>query len=76
MLLLHHEPSARPTRHTTDSTMIECLKTWLELEADHRAVTALEYALMAGLLVVAVLAASTTLGGSIEDAFAHVAHLL
>jgi len=56
--------------------MIECPKTWLDLKADHRAVTALEYALMVGLLVVAVLAASLTLGGSIDDAFAYVARLL
>ncbi len=56
--------------------MIECLKIWPELEADHRAVTALEYGLMVGLLAVAVLAASTTLGGSIEDAFSILAHLL
>ena len=55
--------------------MIECPKTWLELKADRRAVTALEYALMVGLLVVAVLAASGILGGSIEDAFTVLAHL-
>ncbi len=56
--------------------MIECLKTWLELEVDRRAVTALEYALMVGLLAVAVLAASVTLGGSIDDAFSELARLL
>ena len=56
--------------------MIECLKIWPELEADHRAVTAQDYALMVGLLVVAVLAASITLGGSIDDAFSELVRLL
>jgi pilus assembly protein Flp/PilA len=55
--------------------MIECLKIWPQLNVDRRAVTALEYALMAGLLAIAVLAASGILGGSIEDAFSVLDHL-
>jgi len=56
--------------------MVECLKTLPELKVDRRAVTALEYALIAGLLAIAVLAASSTLGASIENAFTALAHLL
>ena len=56
--------------------MIECLKTWPDLKLDRRAVTALEYALIAGLLAIAVLAASSTLGVGIENAFTVLAHLL
>jgi Flp pilus assembly pilin Flp len=47
----------------------ECLKIWAELNSDRRAVTALEYTLMAGLLAIAVLAVSGILGGSIDDGF-------
>jgi Flp pilus assembly pilin Flp len=56
--------------------MIAYLKTWLGLRTTRRAVTALEYALIAGLLAVAVLAASITLGGGIDDAFSNIANLL
>ncbi|HEY7576443.1 MAG TPA: hypothetical protein VH855_02520 [Acetobacteraceae bacterium] len=35
--------------------MIANLKTWLELHSDERAVTALEYALIAGVIVATVL---------------------
>ena len=69
-------PAPNPTRHAMDCTMVECLKTLPELKVDRRAVTALEYALIAGLLAIAVLAASSTLGASIENAFTALAHLL
>lgn len=41
--------------------MIEYLKTWLQLMADRRAVTALEYALIAGVVVATVLAGFSSL---------------
>jgi Flp pilus assembly pilin Flp len=56
--------------------MIAYLKTWLGLRTIRRAMTALEYALIAGLLALAVLTASSTLGGSIDDAFSNLANLL
>ena len=58
------------------ATMVEYLRTSLELKADRRGLVALEYALMAGLLAVAVLAASSILGGSLENAFNAIANLL
>jgi Flp pilus assembly pilin Flp len=59
-----------------DCTMIEYLKTWLELTTDRRAVTTLEYALMAGVLALAVLAASSVLGSGIDNAFRGLARVL
>jgi Flp pilus assembly pilin Flp len=56
--------------------MIAYLRTWLELRTIRRAVTALEYALIAGLLAVAVLTAASILGVSIDDAFSNIANLL
>ena len=56
--------------------MIECLNTLLALKVDSRGLIAVEYALIAGLLVVIVLTASGILGSSIDNAFNHVANLL
>ena len=53
--------------------MIEYLKTWLELKSDRRAVTALEYGLIAGVLAVVVVAAFNTLGGGLNTAFQTIA---
>jgi Flp pilus assembly pilin Flp len=49
--------------------MLEFIKTWVELKTDRRAVTALEYALIAGVIVVTVAAAFKTLGGAMNTAF-------
>jgi pilus assembly protein Flp/PilA len=49
--------------------MIEYLKTWLELKTDRRAVTALEYGVITGVLAVVVVAAFTTLGTGLNNAF-------
>ena len=55
--------------------MIKYLKTALAFRLDRRSVTTLEYAIIAGLLVIAVLIASTTLGVSLDDAFVNIAKL-
>ena len=52
------------------------LRTSLARKTDRRGLAALEYALIAGLLAVAVLAASSILGGSLENAFNATANLL
>ena len=49
--------------------MIEYLKTYLSLKQDKRAVTALEYALIAGLVAVVIIGAVTSLGNSISGIF-------
>lgn len=49
--------------------MIEYLKTYLSLKHDKRAVTALEYALIAGLIAVVIIGAVTSLGTSISSVF-------
>lgn len=49
--------------------MIEYLKSYLSLKHDKRAVTALEYALIAGLIAVVIIGAVTTLGTNISGVF-------
>jgi pilus assembly protein Flp/PilA len=55
-----------------DATMIEYLKAWLTLKTDRRAVTALEYGVIAGVLAVVVVTAFTTLGTGLNNAFTSV----
>jgi Flp pilus assembly pilin Flp len=52
--------------------MYEYIKTWLELKTDKRAVTALEYGLIAGVLVVTVLAGFNTLGSGLLTKFTNI----
>ena len=52
--------------------MVEYLKTYLSLTRDKRAVTALEYALIAGLIAVVIVGAVTTLGTSISSTFTKI----
>ena len=53
--------------------MIECLNVWLRFKADRRAVTALEYGLIAGLIAVAIIAGATSLGSAIGKSFNDIA---
>ena len=57
-------------------TMIEYLKTWMALKTDRRAVTALEYGVIAGVLAVVVVTAFTTLGNGLNNAFTSVSNQL
>ncbi|WP_419728292.1 Flp family type IVb pilin [Lichenicola sp.] len=52
--------------------MIEYLKAYWNLKRDERAVTALEYALIAGLIAVVIVGAVTTLGTSVSGIFTKV----
>jgi Flp pilus assembly pilin Flp len=47
--------------------MIDFVKTWLELKLDRRAVTALEYALIAGVIVATVLVGFATMGNNLSS---------
>jgi pilus assembly protein Flp/PilA len=49
--------------------MIEFLKIWLELKTDRRAVTMLEYGLIAALIAAVCVGAVTSLGGKINTTF-------
>jgi pilus assembly protein Flp/PilA len=49
--------------------MIEYLKTWLELKTDERAVTMVEYGLMAALVAVVCITAVTILGTQLSTVF-------
>ena len=52
--------------------MIEFLRVWLELRTDRRAVTALEYGLIAGAIAAVIAATVVSMGGSIENTFQSV----
>ena len=52
--------------------MIEYMKSWLELKVDRRAVTALEYGLIAALIAVAIAATVTTVGTKLNTAFSTI----
>ena len=53
--------------------MIEYLRTWLDLRVDQRAVTALEYGLIAGAIAAVIAATVVGLGQSIETTFQNIA---
>jgi Flp pilus assembly pilin Flp len=53
-------------------TVIEYLKTWIELKTDRRAVTALEYALIAGVIVATILAGFQVLATDLSNKFSDI----
>ena len=53
--------------------MLEFLKTWLELKYDRRAVTALEYGLIAGAIAAVIAVTVVSMGTSIEGKFTTIA---
>jgi pilus assembly protein Flp/PilA len=76
-LQMHRQAGSKPTTNERkQTTMIEYLKTWLELKTDRRAVTALEYGVIAGVLAVVVVTAFTTLGTGLNNAFTNVSKQL
>jgi pilus assembly protein Flp/PilA len=56
--------------------MIEYLKSWLRLRSDNRALSAMEYAAIAGLLAAVVFVAATTLGNGLGTGFTMISHRL
>lgn len=56
--------------------MLSYLKTWLELKTDRRAVTALEYGLIAAVMGALIIAAFGTLGTWLEAVFAKIGALM
>lgn len=52
--------------------MLEFIKIWLELKFDRRAVTALEYGLIAGAIAAVIAATVVTMGQSIESKFTSI----
>ena len=53
--------------------MLAQLKTWLAIRTDRRGVTALEYALIAALIAVAIVGALRTLGTDLNTTFTNIA---
>jgi Flp pilus assembly pilin Flp len=58
--------------HLWEFTMIEFAKTWLELKLDRRAVTALEYGLIAGVIVATITVGFTILATSLSKSFSTI----
>lgn len=56
--------------------MLSYLKTWLALKTDRRAVTALEYGLIAALIALGIVTAVKNLAGGLSGTFAAVTALL
>ena len=56
--------------------MYEYCKTWLELKTDKRAVTALEYGLIAGVLVATIIVGFGLLGNGLSTRFNNIAKQL
>jgi pilus assembly protein Flp/PilA len=52
--------------------MFDYLTTWMCLKTDRRAVTALEYGLIASLIAVAIIGGVTLVGGSLKTTFSSV----
>ena len=52
--------------------MLDKLKTWKKLALDNRAVTAMEYGLIAALVAVVIIGAVTTLGKNLSATFGSV----
>ena len=61
---------------TRNTNMINYVKSWLELKVDRRAVTALEYGLIAALIAVAIAATVTTVGTRLNNAFTTISNKL
>lgn len=53
--------------------MLSYLKTWLELKTDRRAVTALEYGLIAAAVAVVIVGSVATLGQNLKTTFTSIA---
>jgi len=58
--------------HLWEFTMIEYMKTWLELKLDRRAVTALEYGLIAGVIVATITVGFSLLANSLSKSFSTI----
>jgi pilus assembly protein Flp/PilA len=52
--------------------MLEYIKTWVELKTDRRAVTALEYALIAGVIVATILVGFNVLANDMSAKFNNI----
>jgi pilus assembly protein Flp/PilA len=63
----------RATALSESRPMYEYIKTWLELKTDKRAVTALEYGLIAALIAAVIVTAVTTLGTNVKNTFTTLA---
>jgi len=62
-----------PGRPTKDLIMMAFLKTWIALKTDRRAVTALEYGLIAAVIAAVMVVGASTLGTNLSSKFVTLA---
>jgi Flp pilus assembly pilin Flp len=62
--------------HCGSFIMIEYAKTWLAIKLDRRAVTALEYGLIAGVIVAVITLGFTSLAGALSTKFVGIGNNL
>ena len=56
--------------------MLECIKVWAELRLDRRAVTALEYGLIAGVIVATIAAGFSIMADNLSTQFENISNSL
>ena len=56
--------------------MVKCIRLWVELRADKRGVAAVEYAILAALVAVGLVASVAVLNSGIKGGFTNVSTLL
>jgi len=52
--------------------MLEFIKSWAPLKSERRAVTALEYGLIAGIIVAVIVLGFGTMGSALSDKFSSI----
>lgn len=52
--------------------MLQFIQAWLALQTDRRAVTALEYGLIAAAIAAVIAGTVFTLGGTVNSTFSHI----
>jgi pilus assembly protein Flp/PilA len=57
-------------------TVVQYLSTWLKLEADRRGVTALEYGLIAGVIVATIAVGFALLANDLSQEFSNIGNSL
>ncbi len=74
--LLLNGKNSNNSNNPTEQFMFAYLMTWLSLSTDRRAVTAIEYGLIASLIAVVIITAVTLVGTNLTATFNNVANAL
>jgi len=67
-------PRCSDAKQQKATKMIQYISTWLQLRADRRAVTALEYGLIAAAIAAVIATTVFSLGGTVNSTFSSINH--